>query len=71
VVPERAQVAAGPMHATRAALPHMIDKRWGRVIMIVSDAGRIGQPGMAGTPSPCDQAVAAPYWANRSSVGNN
>jgi 3-oxoacyl-[acyl-carrier protein] reductase len=35
------------MYATRAALPHMIDKRWGRVIMIVSDAGRIGEPGMA------------------------
>jgi 2-hydroxycyclohexanecarboxyl-CoA dehydrogenase len=37
----------GPMYVTRAALPHMIDKRWGRVIMIVSDAGRIGEPGMA------------------------
>jgi len=37
----------GPMHVTRAALPYMIDKRWGRVITIVSDAGRIGEPGMA------------------------
>jgi NAD(P)-dependent dehydrogenase (short-subunit alcohol dehydrogenase family) len=37
----------GPMYVTRAALPHMIDKRWGRVITIVSDAGRIGEPGMA------------------------
>jgi NAD(P)-dependent dehydrogenase (short-subunit alcohol dehydrogenase family) len=37
----------GPMHVTRAALPHMIGKRWGRVITIVSDAGRIGEPGMA------------------------
>jgi NAD(P)-dependent dehydrogenase (short-subunit alcohol dehydrogenase family) len=37
----------GPMQVTRAALPYMIDKRWGRVITIVSDAGRIGEPGMA------------------------
>jgi 3-oxoacyl-[acyl-carrier protein] reductase len=37
----------GPMHVTRAALPYMIDKRWGRVITIVSDAGRTGEPGMA------------------------
>jgi 3-oxoacyl-[acyl-carrier protein] reductase len=37
----------GPMHVTRAALPYMIGKGWGRVITIVSDAGRIGEPGMA------------------------
>ena len=37
----------GPMYVTRAALPHMIGKRWGRVITIVSDAGRTGEPGMA------------------------
>jgi len=37
----------GPMYVTRAALPYMIDKGWGRVITIVSDAGRIGEPGMA------------------------
>jgi NAD(P)-dependent dehydrogenase (short-subunit alcohol dehydrogenase family) len=37
----------GPMHVTRAALPYMIGNRWGRVITIVSDAGRVGEPGIA------------------------
>jgi NAD(P)-dependent dehydrogenase (short-subunit alcohol dehydrogenase family) len=32
----------GVMHCTRAALPRMIERRWGRVITIVSDAGRVG-----------------------------
>jgi NAD(P)-dependent dehydrogenase (short-subunit alcohol dehydrogenase family) len=32
----------GVMHCTRAALPGMIDRSWGRVITIVSDAGRTG-----------------------------
>jgi NAD(P)-dependent dehydrogenase (short-subunit alcohol dehydrogenase family) len=37
----------GVMHCTRAALPGMIDKGHGRVITIVSDAGRWGEPRMA------------------------
>ncbi len=32
----------GVMHCTRAALPAMIDAGWGRVVTIVSDAGRYG-----------------------------
>jgi len=32
----------GVMHCTRAALPAMIASEWGRVVTIVSDAGRYG-----------------------------
>lgn len=32
----------GAMYCTRAVLPAMIDRRWGRIITIVSDAGRTG-----------------------------
>jgi len=32
----------GVMNCTRAALPAMIENRWGRIITIVSDAGRTG-----------------------------
>jgi NAD(P)-dependent dehydrogenase (short-subunit alcohol dehydrogenase family) len=38
---------SGVMYCARAALPGMIAKGWGRVITIVSDAGRTGDPGMA------------------------
>lgn len=37
----------GVMHCTHAALPAMIERRWGRVITIVSDAGRTGEAFMA------------------------
>jgi 3-oxoacyl-[acyl-carrier protein] reductase len=37
----------GVMHCTHAALPHMIERRWGRIITIVSDAGRTGEANMA------------------------
>nr|MDT0667686.1 SDR family oxidoreductase [Micromonospora sp. DSM 115978] len=37
----------GVMYCTRAALPGMIKTGWGRVITIVSDAGRTGDPGGA------------------------
>jgi 3-oxoacyl-[acyl-carrier protein] reductase len=37
----------GVMNCVRAALPAMIDRDWGRVITIVSDAGRVGESHMA------------------------
>jgi NAD(P)-dependent dehydrogenase (short-subunit alcohol dehydrogenase family) len=37
----------GVMNCTRVALPNMIDKGWGRVVTIISDAGRVGEPRMA------------------------
>jgi NAD(P)-dependent dehydrogenase (short-subunit alcohol dehydrogenase family) len=37
----------GVMHNVHAALPAMIERRWGRVITIVSDAGRTGEANMA------------------------
>jgi NAD(P)-dependent dehydrogenase (short-subunit alcohol dehydrogenase family) len=38
----------GVMHAVRAVLPGMIDRgRGGRIVTIISDAGRVGEPTMA------------------------
>ena len=37
----------GVMNCTRAVLPHMIASGGGRVISIISDAGRVGEPRMA------------------------
>jgi NAD(P)-dependent dehydrogenase (short-subunit alcohol dehydrogenase family) len=37
----------GVMYCVRAALPAMIERRWGRIITIVSDAGRVGESHMA------------------------
>ncbi len=37
----------GVMNATRAALPGMIAGRWGRVVTVISDAARVGEPKMA------------------------
>lgn len=37
----------GAMHCARAVLPGMINRRWGRVITIVSDAGRTGDKFLA------------------------
>jgi NAD(P)-dependent dehydrogenase (short-subunit alcohol dehydrogenase family) len=37
----------GVMHCTRAVLPAMIDKAYGRIVTIISDAGRWGEPRMA------------------------
>ena len=34
----------GVMHCTRAALPGMLERRWGRVVTIGSDAGLSGNP---------------------------
>ncbi|WP_066901907.1 SDR family NAD(P)-dependent oxidoreductase [Mycolicibacterium houstonense] len=32
----------GVLHCTRAALPSMVERQWGRIVTIVSDAGRTG-----------------------------
>ena len=37
----------GVMHCMRAALPAMIERSWGRIITIISDAGRTGESHMA------------------------
>jgi len=37
----------GVMYCVRAALPSMIANRWGRVITVISDAGRTGEAHMA------------------------
>ncbi|GAA2120830.1 SDR family NAD(P)-dependent oxidoreductase [Actinomadura napierensis] len=37
----------GVMHAVRAFLPGMIDASWGRVVTLISDAGRVGEPTLA------------------------
>ncbi|KUI31543.1 oxidoreductase [Mycobacterium sp. IS-1496] len=37
----------GVLHCTRAVLPAMVDNGWGRIVTIVSDAGRTGDPGGA------------------------
>ena len=37
----------GVMHCTRATLPGMVDKGYGRVVTVVSDAARWGEPKMA------------------------
>jgi NAD(P)-dependent dehydrogenase (short-subunit alcohol dehydrogenase family) len=37
----------GVMNTTRAVLPAMIDGRWGRIVTIISDSARVGEPKMA------------------------
>jgi NAD(P)-dependent dehydrogenase (short-subunit alcohol dehydrogenase family) len=37
----------GVLHCTRAVLPHMVERRWGRVVTIISEAARSGEPGLA------------------------
>ncbi len=37
----------GVLNTTRAVLPHMVGQGWGRVVSIVSDAGRVGEAGLA------------------------
>ena len=33
-----------PMYLARAVLPHMISQEWGRIINVISEAGRVGEP---------------------------
>lgn len=35
------------MHCTHASLPHMLEQRSGRIVTIISDAARVGEPGLA------------------------
>lgn len=37
----------GVMNCVRAAMPSMIERKWGRLITITSDAGRVGEPHLA------------------------
>lgn len=37
----------GTLHCCRAALPDMIDQRWGRIINMISEAGRVGEARLA------------------------
>ena len=37
----------GVMNCVRAALPSMIEGGWGRIVTIISDASRVGEPKMA------------------------
>ncbi len=36
----------GPMNCVRAVLPGMVELRHGRLVTIISDAGRVGEPGL-------------------------
>lgn len=49
--------AYGPMHCAQAALPPMLLRRYGRIITIVSDAGRVGEPQLG------------PYAASKAAAG--
>ena len=31
------------LNVTRACVPHMVEQTWGRVITVISDAGRVGE----------------------------
>lgn len=33
---------AGPVRVTRGVLPQMVDRGWGRIVNVASDAGRVG-----------------------------
>ena len=37
----------GPLHLTQLVVPHMISSGWGRVVSVVSDSGRVGEPNVA------------------------
>ena len=37
----------GPMNCVHACAPHMVSENWGRILTVVSDAGRSGEPRLA------------------------
>lgn len=47
----------GTIHCTKAVLPTMVEKKYGKIINIMSDAGRIGEPRMV------------PYSAAKAGIG--
>jgi 3-oxoacyl-[acyl-carrier protein] reductase len=36
----------GVLHCVRAAVPAMIEKQYGRIVTVISDAGRVGEPNL-------------------------
>jgi 3-oxoacyl-[acyl-carrier protein] reductase len=40
----------GVMHCVRAALPGMIEKQYGRLVTMISDAGSVGEPNLEVCP---------------------
>lgn len=34
----------GPMYTCRSVLPYMISKKYGKIVNVISDAGRVGEP---------------------------
>ena len=62
----------GVMYVTRAALPAMCEANWGRVVTIVSDAGRAGEPSRLPTarPRPGPRASCA-RWPRKSAAGTS
>lgn len=47
------------MYCTRAVLPSMIERSWGRIVTVVSDAARVGESGL--TPYAAAKAGAAGF----------
>jgi NAD(P)-dependent dehydrogenase (short-subunit alcohol dehydrogenase family) len=37
----------GTLNCTREVLPHMIERKYGKIISMISDAGRVGEPNQA------------------------
>jgi len=37
-------ITYGVLSCSRAAVEHMSERRWGRIVSIISDAGRVGEP---------------------------
>lgn len=49
----------GTMTVSHALLPAMLERRWGRIVTIISDAGRVGEPTMV--PYGAAKAAAAGF----------
>jgi len=37
-------ITYGVMNCSRAAIEHMMERKWGRIVNVISDAGRVGEP---------------------------